>query len=189
MIIVRSIFFVLLNRCQDNVEKQRDFQFQMTNSKYQNNMKKTLTLCIIHQHPKVLLGMKKRGFGKGRWNGFGGKVERGETIEDAAKRETEEEAGIEISKMDKLGVVEFEFRNNPEISEVHIFYVEKFEGNPVESEEMKPKWFEVSELPFDQMWPDDKHWFPLFLERKRFKGKFSFDETDKIIDFSLLETE
>jgi hypothetical protein len=37
-------------------------------------MKKILTLTIIYQHPRVLLGMKKRGFGAGRWNGFGGKV-------------------------------------------------------------------------------------------------------------------
>jgi len=152
-------------------------------------MKKVLTLCIVHQHPKVLLGMKKRGFGKGRWNGFGGKVEKGETVENAAKREIREEAGIEISKMDKLGVVEFEFWGNPEISEVHIFCAEEFEGIPAESDEMKPKWFEVSELPFDQMWPDDRHWFPLFLERKNFKGKFSFDENDKIIDFYLSEVE
>jgi hypothetical protein len=40
-------------------------------------MKKLLTLCIVHQNDKVLLGMKKRGFGMGRWNGFGGKVEAG----------------------------------------------------------------------------------------------------------------
>jgi 8-oxo-dGTP diphosphatase/2-hydroxy-dATP diphosphatase len=30
--------------------------------------------------------MKKRGFGVGRWNGFGGKVEKQETILDEAKR-------------------------------------------------------------------------------------------------------
>lgn len=34
----------------------------------------------------VLLGMKKRGFGAGKWNGFGGKVQPGETIEEAARR-------------------------------------------------------------------------------------------------------
>ena len=55
--------------------------------------KKILTLCIIHQHSKILLGMKKRGHGVGKWNGFGGKVEKGETIEEAARRETKEEAG------------------------------------------------------------------------------------------------
>ena len=57
-------------------------------------MKKILTLCFIYQHPKVLLGMKKRGFGAGRWNGFGGKVRDGETIEEATKREMKEEVGI-----------------------------------------------------------------------------------------------
>ncbi len=59
------------------------------------NMKKLLTLCIVHQHPRVLLGMKKRGFGIGHWNGFGGKVEEGESIEEAAKREVKEEAAEE----------------------------------------------------------------------------------------------
>ena len=39
----------------------------------------------------MLLGMKKRGFGTGKWNGFGGKVEVGETVADAAQRELEEE--------------------------------------------------------------------------------------------------
>ena len=47
---------------------------------------KLLTLLFVMQPNQVLLGMKKRGFGAGRWNGFGGKVQDGETIEDAAKR-------------------------------------------------------------------------------------------------------
>ena len=47
---------------------------------------KLLTLAFVTQKDKVLLGLKKKGFGMGRWNGFGGKVEKGETIEEAAKR-------------------------------------------------------------------------------------------------------
>lgn len=47
---------------------------------------KLLTLVMVVQPGRVLLGMKKRGFGAGRWNGFGGKVQDGETIEDAARR-------------------------------------------------------------------------------------------------------
>lgn len=47
---------------------------------------KLLTLVMVVQPGKVLLGMKKRGFGAGRWNGFGGKVQSGESIEDAARR-------------------------------------------------------------------------------------------------------
>ena len=49
-------------------------------------MIKTLTLVLVKQGQNVLLGMKKRGFGVGRWNGFGGKVEKQETILDGAKR-------------------------------------------------------------------------------------------------------
>jgi 8-oxo-dGTP diphosphatase/2-hydroxy-dATP diphosphatase len=131
--------------------------------------------------------MKKRGHGEGKWNGFGGKVEQGETIEEGARREMKEEAGIEINKMNKLGILEFVYQDGSGNMEVHIFYVKEFEGNPVESEEMKPKWFDVDEIPYDQMWPDDKYWLPMFLDEKRFKGKFFFNESNEIIDYSLSE--
>ena len=42
------------------------------------------TLMLIVDENKILLGMKKRGFGEGKWNGFGGKVNEGETIEDVS---------------------------------------------------------------------------------------------------------
>ncbi|MDD2731814.1 MAG: 8-oxo-dGTP diphosphatase [Candidatus Pacebacteria bacterium] len=150
-------------------------------------MKKLLTLTIIHQHPRILLGMKKRGFGAGRWNGFGGKVSPDETVEDAAKRELREEAGIETDCMNKVGVIEFEFKDNLEILEVHIFKSEKFSGEPKESEEMKPQWFHVDEIPFKEMWPDDIYWMPLFLDNKMFKGKFLFGESDVILEKELSE--
>ena len=88
--------------------------------------RKILTLCIIHKDDSVLLGMKKRGFGAGRWNGFGGKVQEGETIEDALKRELQEEAGIKAEHLDKAGIIDFEFKGNPEILQVHIFKSDNF---------------------------------------------------------------
>ena len=48
--------------------------------------KKQFTLVFVLDESRILLGLKKRGFGCGRWNGFGGKVEAGETIAEAAKR-------------------------------------------------------------------------------------------------------
>lgn len=53
----------------------------MTNTEIKTQ-RKILTLCIIHEHPRVLLGYKKKGFGAGLWNGFGGKVEAGESMGD-----------------------------------------------------------------------------------------------------------
>ena len=152
-------------------------------------MKMILTLCVIHKDHKILLGMKKRGFGAGRWNGFGGKLKERETIEEALRRETKEEAGVEISNFDKVGIIEFEFKGDPEILEVHIFRVNDFSGEPRETEEMKPQWFDQNELPFDSMWPDDRHWFPLLLSCKKFNGKFLFVKNDVILEKRLFEAD
>jgi 8-oxo-dGTP diphosphatase/2-hydroxy-dATP diphosphatase len=149
--------------------------------------KKIQTLCIIYQHPKVLLGMKKRGFGAGRWNGFGGKVTPEETIEEAAIREMREEAGVEVKNLREAGVLNFEFRDSPEVLEVHIFRSDDFSGEPEESEEMKPQWFHINEIPFGLMWPDDKYWLPLFLDGKKFRGSFLFGKSNVILKYKLRE--
>lgn len=47
---------------------------------------KTYTLAFITKDGQILLGLKKRGFGEGKWNGFGGKTNSGETIANAAVR-------------------------------------------------------------------------------------------------------
>ena len=54
-----------------------------------------VNLCYLLKENKILLGYKKRGFGKDKWNGLGGKVDPGETIEGSAVRETKEEIGID----------------------------------------------------------------------------------------------
>ena len=119
-------------------------------------MKKMVTTnCFIYEHPRLLLGMKKRGFGQGRWNGFGGKVAEGETIEQAAKRETEEECGVKVLDCKQLGELQFSFKDKNEVIDMHIFLITKYAGEPVETEEMKPEWFEVDKLPYPNMWPDD----------------------------------
>ena len=153
-----------------------------------NKKIKILTLCLIHEHPRILLGMKKRGFGAGRWNGFGGKLMEGESIEEAARREVREEAGLEVKDLERRGIIQFEFLNDPTCLEVHIFKVGSFSGQPIETDEMKPEWFTVDQIPFSQMWSDDPYWFPLFLQGKKFRGRFKFDkpstaeENSRILD-------
>lgn len=149
-------------------------------------MKKTLTLLIIHKDEKVLLGMKKRGFGVGRWNGFGGKVDKGESIEEAAKRELFEESGLAVDVIEKMGVLDFSWQNKPDmVLQVHIFKVSDFSGFPTETEEMKPEWFLVKDIPYQKMWADDKYWFPLLLEGKKFTGKFVFNEANAVVEHQL----
>lgn len=47
---------------------------------------KIFTLVLVTRNSEILLGLKKRGLGEGKWNGFGGKVEFGETVIRAAMR-------------------------------------------------------------------------------------------------------
>lgn len=150
--------------------------------------KKITTLCMIHKHPRVLLGMKKRGFGAGRWNGFGGKVEPGETLEENVVREMKEECGITPTVFEKKAVLNFFFEHEPEdFIEVNVFGIYDFDGEPSESEEMKPKWFDISEIPYDLMWPDDIHWHHLFFAGKKFKGDFFFKDFDTILRHEIIE--
>jgi len=152
--------------------------------------KKITTLVIVHQGNKILLGMKKRGFGAGRWNGFGGKLHDSETIEQAAKRETFKEAGINVSDLQKLGILDFFWQNKPDFCiQVNVFRTNIFSGIPTESEEMKPQWFDIKEIPYESMWKDDLYWIPLFLAGKKFIGKFVFDENDNILEKELNEVE
>lgn len=154
---------------------------------------KQLTLCFIVQGDKILLGMKKRGFGEGRWNGFGGKVAPGETIREAALREIREEVGVTPQDLEEYGVINFEFENDPKVLEVHIFKVTAFTGTPAESEEMRPQWFDLDKIPYEEMWSDDIYWIPLLLAGKKFKGRFCFDKPStaeysaKILSHELVE--
>lgn len=102
------------------------------------------------------------------------------------KRELLKEAGIEVAELEQMGVLEFSWDSKPEILEVHIFKTRKFSGTPQESEEMKPQWFEIGQIPFDSMWPSDRYWMPLFLDNKKFKGRFLFGDDDVVLDHSLM---
>ena len=149
--------------------------------------KKILTLCIVHQGDNVLLAMKKRGFGVGRWNGFGGKVQEGETIEQAARRETKEEAGIELSEIAEKAVITFEWQTRPDVLEVHVFKAVDFSGEPTETEEMRPQWFAISDIPYDEMWSDDRYWLGYFLADKPVRARFLFDGEDRVVEHQIEE--
>lgn len=116
--------------------------------------------------------MKKRGFGIGKWNGFGGKLEGNETIEEGAIRELEEESCLRTSSLQRRGFLVFKLLDVGKIMRVHVFDTYQFSGEPVETDEMRPKWYSENEIPFDKMWLDDKYWFSYLLEGKSFVGRY-----------------
>lgn len=129
----------------------------------------------------ICLAMKKRGFGKGRFNGVGGKVEEGEEIETAVRREAQEEVGVIVGDVVKCAELSFTFPHEPSFDQlVHVYMTDNFEGEPVETEEMNPSWLSTSNIPYGQMWPDDIFWLPHVLDGKKVQGRFVFGEGDVI---------
>lgn len=136
----------------------------------------TTLLLVIKDH-KILLAEKKRGFGAGKFNGAGGKLEPGETVEQAMVRETQEEIAITPTKYQKCGVVKFDTYKDgvPTMVVTHIYTADAYVGEPQESEEMKPQWFDLDKIPYDQMYATDTLWLPLIIEGKGyFEAEFKY---------------
>ncbi|XP_059056922.1 oxidized purine nucleoside triphosphate hydrolase-like [Achroia grisella] len=151
--------------------------------------KKVYTLVFIRNDNQILLGFKKRGFGVNKWNGFGGKVEQNETIVEAAVRELREESCVNVKTSDlkNIGHLEFTFEGDPMLMDVRVFSTNNYEGTPAETDEMSPKWFNYEHVPFSDMWPDDKLWFPYMLKNKAFYAKFHYQGNDTILDYKIQE--
>lgn len=134
----------------------------------------------------VLMGMKKRGFGVGKYNGFGGKIEPGEDILKAAIREMKEECGLEGKQesMKFMGVLSFLSSVDTDAT-VYIFVCDDFDGEPENTDEMSIKWFCEDDVPYDMMWPDDIHWLPYVLGGEEVTGVFAFRDGDVIDHLSL----
>ncbi|XP_006613259.1 7,8-dihydro-8-oxoguanine triphosphatase-like [Apis dorsata] len=149
------------------------------------SVRKSFSLVFIRKSTEILLGLKKRGFGKDKWNGFGGKIEPGESILQGAMRELKEECGLSAQELRKIGILEFEFEENEVLLEVHVFETYKYYGKIIESEEMRPKWYNLKDIPFKEMWPDDEYWFPYMLRGQFFKGYFLYRGEDLILKYNI----
>lgn len=145
------------------------------------------TLCLLKKDNQILLAMKKRGFGEGKYNGVGGKIEEGETPEEAMIREVQEEILVKPTKYEKVGFMEFDefYKDNKIRLAFHLYLVHEWDGEPTESDEMKPEWFDIDKIPYDKMFPDDKYWLPLILEGKKIRAHFDFDENWNVLSKSI----
>lgn len=136
------------------------------------------TLCFpVRADGKILLGRKKRGFGVRKWNGFGGKIEKGENFLDCAVRELREETGLIAKKEDLqlIGFLDFHFAAAPELDHIgFVYFLHTWSGSVQETEEMEPRWFAPEAFPYEEMWQGDRKWIPLLLKGEKVKGRVIF---------------
>lgn len=131
-------------------------------------------LCFIFEGDEVLLIEKKRGLGAGKVNGPGGKIDPGESAQEAAIRETQEEIGVTPLAPKQVGELFFQFADGL-AQHCAVFRSEKAEGSIIETHEAKAFWQKISSVPYDRMWQDDEFWFSYLVEEQYFKGYFTFD--------------
>ncbi|MDX2006562.1 MAG: 8-oxo-dGTP diphosphatase [Meiothermus sp.] len=144
----------------------------------------TLVFPLDRPNNRVLLGFKKQGFGAGRFVGVGGKLEPGETVAQAAVRELREETGLYAKPQNLWHMVylEFAFPARPEWHrQVHGFRLEYWDGEPEESDELRPEWFELGAVPYDRMWDDSRLWLPRALRGQKVRMRITYAEDSQTV--------
>ena len=93
--------------------------------------------------------------------------------------------------MKKSGEIKFDevYKGNKEKVMFHLYIIYEWNGEISESDEMKPEWFDINNIPYDNMFPDDKYWLPLILENKKIKAYFNFDENWNLLSKEIEEVE
>ncbi|QEN07486.1 8-oxo-dGTP diphosphatase [Oceanispirochaeta crateris] len=141
-------------------------------------------ITYILDGENVLLIHKKTGLGAGMVNAPGGHIEEGETAVEAAIRETKEEVGLDTENLIFSGDLYFHFLDGLKLRGT-VYLCRDFKGSLIETDEASPFWCAIKDIPWENMWEDDRHWLPQALKNERFTGYFIFDK-EKMVDKSLV---
>ncbi len=143
------------------------------------------TTTFLRKDNKILLAVKKRGFGVGKIMGVGGKQEADELIEDTAIREVKEEIGVHITKIERMATVIFDdlyYKDAPERVPMYVFIATEWEGEPSESDEVKPEWYALSDIPYEKMWSDALVYLPRILRGEKFEAYFRYNKKNECVE-------
>ena len=132
------------------------------------------TLIYMVKEDSVLLIRKLRGHGAGKINAPGGHIEVGETPEECAIREAFEEVRMVVLAAKLHAKLRFHDTENGFNMLGYAFVATEFTGEPQPSDEAIPFWVKINEIPFDQMWEDDRLWIPRILAGEVLDCEFVF---------------
>lgn len=134
------------------------------------------TLCYIFNEKKVLMlyrNKKENDFHEGKWNGIGGKIEKGELALEGVRREVLEESGLIIEHPKLIGVCHFpSFDSEEEL--MYVYIGTDFKGDLIECNEGDLEWIDQDRLLNLNIWESDQVFLPYVLRHQLFIGTFSF---------------
>ena len=158
--------------------------------KHGSSLKKTTLGIILKPSGEGCLAMKKRGFGAGKWNFSGGKVQPEERVEDGLIREVFEEFETKISQLRPVAILYFYFSDIPAEKgwnqKCYAYAADAWDGEPQESEEMLPKWWGRHEIPYHEMWQEDRSWIEPVLKGEVVTGYFLFTSKDSCLEKEII---
>ena len=123
--------------------------------------------AVIHSNNKILATARGYGDFKWQWEFPGGKIEPGETPEQALIREIHEELEAEIAVGELIGTIEYDY---PTFHlSMDCFWCEVISGNLVLKEAQEARWLTKEQL-YDVTWlPADVKLIDMLKECEMFK--------------------
>ena len=145
------------------------------------------TLCYVKKDGKTLMlhrVKKENDIHEGKWNGLGGKIEKGETPEECIIREVKEESGLKIKNPVLKGILTFPAFDGIEDWYVFVFVATEFEGELIDSHEGNLEWIDDDKLTSLNLWEGDKIFLKWLNQDKCFSGKFVY-KNGKLVSYEV----
>ncbi len=146
------------------------------------------TLCYIQKNDKTLMlyrNKKDNDIHEGKWNGLGGKLEKGESPEECVVREVLEESGLSLLNQKLAGIITFPNFDGKHDWIVYLYKSDSFIGNIVDSNEGTLEWIDTNQLLNLNLWAGDKVFLKWMLEGKFFSAKFNYSNGE-LIDYKVV---
>ncbi len=145
------------------------------------------TLCYLQKDDNILMiypKNKKDTRYNDKWNGVGGKLQKGESPLECAIREIMEETGYIASNLKLMGILSFPKMSKGQDWHVFVYLVKEFRGSEKASKEGKIKWFKRNEVLSLNLWQGDYIFLPYLFRNKFFTGKFAY-KRNRLFEYDL----